>query len=130
MVRAWFWPSRAIARSSRRVMPCCLNWPARSRTKEMPYATLMYVWSGEARAWLGDRESPHGPHPQIGGRIRLSDWVRWLDYRRDIRADFEEDFGEAPGALIGVGIMTDTDNPRAPRRRLGTAIQLVPTAGR
>ncbi|NDH54125.1 MAG: DUF3047 domain-containing protein [Betaproteobacteria bacterium] len=35
---------------------------------------------------------------------------RWLDYERDIRADFEKAFGEPPGALVAVGIMTDTDN--------------------
>jgi hypothetical protein len=34
----------------------------------------------------------------------------WLSYTRDIRADFEKAFGEAPGALLGVGLMTDTDN--------------------
>ena len=37
---------------------------------------------------------------------------RWLDYERDIKADFEMAFGEAPGALVGIGIMTDTDNTR------------------
>jgi Protein of unknown function (DUF3047) len=37
---------------------------------------------------------------------------RWLDYERDIKADFEKAFGEAPGALVGIGIMTDTDNTR------------------
>ena len=35
---------------------------------------------------------------------------RWLDYERNIKADFEQGFGEAPGALVGIGIMTDTDN--------------------
>ena len=35
---------------------------------------------------------------------------QWLDYKRDIRADFEKAFGEPPGALVGIGIMTDTDN--------------------
>ena len=37
---------------------------------------------------------------------------RWLDYERDIKADFQKAFGEAPGALVGIGIMTDTDNTR------------------
>jgi hypothetical protein len=35
---------------------------------------------------------------------------QWLDYERDVRADFEKAFGEAPGALVSIGIMTDTDN--------------------
>jgi hypothetical protein len=38
---------------------------------------------------------------------------QWLDYERDIRADYEKAFGEAPGALVGIGIMTDSDNTRS-----------------
>jgi len=38
---------------------------------------------------------------------------QWLEYERDIRADYERAFGEAPGALVGIAIMTDTDNTRS-----------------
>jgi hypothetical protein len=38
---------------------------------------------------------------------------QWLSYERNIRVDFEKAFGEAPGALIGIGLMTDTDNTRS-----------------
>jgi hypothetical protein len=38
---------------------------------------------------------------------------QWLTYERNIREDFEKAFGEAPGALIGIGLMTDTDNTRS-----------------
>ena len=44
------------------------------------------------------------------GPARLN---QWLDYERDIRADYEKAFGEAPGALLTIGIMTDTDNTRS-----------------
>lgn len=37
---------------------------------------------------------------------------RWLEYERDISADFQQAFGEAPGALVGIGLMTDSDNTR------------------
>ena len=40
----------------------------------------------------------------------------WIDYERDIRADYEKAFGEAPGALVGIGIMTDSDNTRTTTR--------------
>jgi len=80
--------------------------------EEMPYAVLMYVWSNELPVGTiitsprTDRirkivvES--GP-----GRLR-----QWLPYQRDVRADFEHAFGEAPGSLKSIGIMTDTDNTR------------------
>jgi hypothetical protein len=35
---------------------------------------------------------------------------QWLDYERNIRADYVRAFGEAPGALVGIGIMSDSDN--------------------
>jgi hypothetical protein len=38
---------------------------------------------------------------------------RWLDYERDIRADYIRAFGEDPGALTGIAIMTDTDNTQS-----------------
>ncbi|RYF30590.1 MAG: DUF3047 domain-containing protein, partial [Comamonadaceae bacterium] len=41
---------------------------------------------------------------------------QWLDYERDVRADFERAFGEAPGALVGIAIMTDSDNTRSTAR--------------
>lgn len=38
---------------------------------------------------------------------------QWLDYERDIRADCRRVFGEEPGRLLAVGLMTDTDNTRS-----------------
>lgn len=79
----------------------------------MPYATLMYVWANE---------SPPSTllHNARTSRIRKivmesgpGNLGQWLDYERDVRADFEKAFGEPPGALVSIGIMTDSDNTRA-----------------
>ncbi|UUZ69362.1 DUF3047 domain-containing protein [Polaromonas sp. P2-4] len=51
---------------------------------------------------------------------------RWLDYERDIRADYEKAFGEAPGALLAIGIMTDTDNTRSSTLAWYGPVTLVP----
>ena len=83
--------------------------------EEMPYATLMYVWcnqrepgaSSRAREPTASASSSWSPARQLN---------QWLDYERDIRADFERAFGEAPGALVGIGIMTDSDNTRTTAR--------------
>jgi Protein of unknown function (DUF3047) len=78
----------------------------------LPYATLMYVW-GTQRApgsiIVSHRTDRIRKLVLESGPDHLG---RWLDYQRDIKADFEKAFGEAPGALVGVGIMTDTDNTR------------------
>ena len=78
----------------------------------MPYATLMYVWSNKL---------PPGTVVKSGRTDRIRKLVvesgsknlnAWLDYERDVAADFELVFGERPGALVGIGLMTDSDNTR------------------
>ena len=80
--------------------------------EEMPYATLMYVWCNQR---------PVGTviqHPR-SSRVRAivvesgtSRLGQWTVYQRDVKADFERAFGEAPAKLTGVGLMTDSDNTR------------------
>ena len=78
----------------------------------MPYATLMYVWSNH-RAVDSVIVNPRTDRVRKmvveSGPGHLMQWRR---YERDVRADFEKAFGEAPGALVGVAIMTDSDNTR------------------
>lgn len=75
-----------------------------------PYATLMYVY---------DTRSPAGsvvvnPRSDRIRKIVLDGDAaaigRWRDHRRDLAADYRRAFGEDPGPLIAVGVMTDTDN--------------------
>ncbi len=87
---------------------------ARTLTGEpMPYATLMYVW-------CNTREPESIIQSQRTDRIRKivvesgpQNIMQWRDYERDIRADYLRVFGEPPGALVGVAIMTDSDNTRS-----------------
>ena len=79
----------------------------------LPYATLMYVWCN-TRAPGSIIVNPRTDRirklvVESGGK----NLNQWLDYERDIRADFVKAFGEPPGALLGIGIMTDSDNTRA-----------------
>jgi len=78
--------------------------------EEMPYATLMYVWS---------KHRPVGTviHNPRTSRIRKlvvstgeAQLLRWDEHARDLRADFRLAFGEEPGVMVGQGVMSDTDN--------------------
>jgi hypothetical protein len=51
--------------------------------------------------------------------------MRWQDYERNIRADFEQAFGEPPGALVAIGLMTDSDNTRSQTRAWYGDVTLV-----
>ncbi len=81
--------------------------------EEMPYATLMYVWCNQREpgsVQLNSRTDRIRKLVLESGPTRLN---RWIDYERDVRADFIRAFGEPPGRLIAIGIMTDTDNTRS-----------------
>lgn len=81
--------------------------------EEMPYATLMYVWCNTRQPGsviVNPRTDRIRTLVVESGSGRLRQWV---DYERNIRADYEKAFGEPPGALVGIGIMTDSDNTRS-----------------
>ncbi len=81
--------------------------------EDMPYATLMYVWCNTREPGsvvTNPRTDRIRKLVLESGPKRLN---RWLDYERDIRADYRTVFGEEPGRLIAVGIMTDTDNTKS-----------------
>jgi hypothetical protein len=76
----------------------------------LPYATLMYSWCVHCKP----NEIITNPRTD---RIRTKvvetgkqSLGQWKEYDRDIPADFQAAFGEAPGALIAIGVMTDADN--------------------
>lgn len=84
----------------------------------LPYAMLIYVWSNDL---------PVGatlPSPQID-RIRVlvvesgeAGLGRWRSYRRNVLEDYRRVFGEDPGDIVAVGVLTDTDNTQQRARTL------------
>jgi hypothetical protein len=78
--------------------------------EELPYATLVYVW--------GSNEAPGtvvvNPRTDRIRKMVLDSGTRdvgvWRDHVRDVQADFRRAFGEEPGPLRVVALMTDTDN--------------------
>lgn len=78
--------------------------------QELPYATLMYIWENRVpketvisnlhttRIKMVVAESGRG---KIG---------QWCEESRNVYQDFRRAFGEQPGRITAIGIMTDTDN--------------------
>ncbi|MDB5942398.1 MAG: hypothetical protein JWQ13_1964 [Ramlibacter sp.] len=81
--------------------------------EEMPYATLMYVWCNKREPGTVITSARTDRVRKIVVESGATKLNQWLDYERNIRADYERAFGEAPGALVGVAIMTDSDNTRS-----------------
>ena len=76
----------------------------------LPFATLMYVWCNTRPPGTVIFNPRTDRIRKIVVESGAKNLNHWLDYERNIRADFEKAFGEPPGALVGIGIMTDTDN--------------------
>jgi hypothetical protein len=81
--------------------------------EEMPYATLMYVWCNKRPPGSIIRNTRTDRIRKLVVQSGSSGLNQWLDYERDVRADYERVFGEKPGALVGIAIMTDSDNTRS-----------------
>lgn len=79
----------------------------------MPYATLMYVWCNKRKPGTVIANPRTDRIRKLVVESGSGQLNRWLEYERDIRADYERAFGEPPGALVGMAIMTDTDNTRS-----------------
>jgi hypothetical protein len=80
--------------------------------REMPYATLMYIWGGR----LPPGSIVNNPHTDRVRMIIVDSGTRhtgeWRCHERDLRADYRKAFGVDPGKVIAVGLMTDTDNTK------------------
>ena len=75
-----------------------------------PFATLMYVW--DARLPVGTVVvNPRSDRiRKIVVESGESGLRQWRSYRRHLADDFQLAFGEAPGALQAMAVMTDGDN--------------------
>jgi hypothetical protein len=78
----------------------------------LPFAMLIYVWSNQIPVETAL------PSPQID-RIRMvvveqgAEHVgQWRQYRRNVVEDYRRAFGEEPGDIVAVGMLTDSDNTR------------------
>jgi hypothetical protein len=94
--------------------------------QDLPYATLMYVWSTSA--------APGGviPNPHTG-RVQMivvsgqpGDAGQWQSLRRNIAQDYEKVFHEPPGRITGYGLLTDTDNTGTTTRAWYGDVKFVP----
>jgi len=78
-----------------------------------PFATLMYVWDtrAEVDSVVVNRRIDRVRKIVLeSGPAHLG---QWRSYQRDLRDDYRRAFGEDPGALIGVAVMTDSDNTQS-----------------
>jgi len=80
--------------------------------QQLPYAALMYIW-GSRTPKEGITPNPHTSRIRIlvveNGREKLG---TWQEISRNVRDDFVRAFGEEPGSVISVGILTENEDPK------------------
>jgi hypothetical protein len=93
--------------------------------REMPYATLMYIWAGNSPLDSVIENT-------FTSRVKMiavdSGWQhtgQWRKHARDLTADYRTAFGEEPGDVIGIALLTDTDNTKSQVKALYGDIELV-----
>ena len=93
--------------------------------QEMPYATLMYIWSGKSPV---DSIITNAHTSRIKMIVVDSGWDnlgQWHRHQRDLSADYKRAYGEEPGDVIGIALLTDTDNTKSETRAIYGDIELV-----
>jgi Protein of unknown function (DUF3047) len=81
--------------------------------RDAPYATLMYIWSDHVPL---ETVIPSAHTHQVKMLVVASGSEglgRWQSVHRNLAADYKRAFGAAPGRMLGVAVMTDTDNTGA-----------------
>jgi hypothetical protein len=77
---------------------------------EVPGTALNYIWANKAP---GNTIAPNPYAPEAMMIVLQSGNAaagRWMTETRDIVADYRRAFGRPPPPIIGIGLMTDTDN--------------------
>ena len=76
----------------------------------LPYAVLMYIWSDHVDAGSVIRSTHTGRVRMLVVASGASGLGSWQAVRRNLAEDYRRAFGAEPGRVLGVAVMTDTDN--------------------
>jgi hypothetical protein len=96
--------------------------------RELPYATLMYIWSNRERVGTVIA-NPRTRRIQMIVASSGADAVgTWQSLTRNVRTDFVRAFGEEPGPLTAIGVLTDSDNTDGHAEAWYGDIRLEPAA--
>lgn len=93
--------------------------------EDIPYATLMYIWSTTAAPGSVIANPHTGRVQMIVVSGRPGDAGEWQSLRRNIAQDYERVFHEKPGRITAWGLLTDTDNTRSVARAWYGDIQFL-----
>jgi DUF3047 family protein len=77
--------------------------------QRLPYAGVMYIWGSRTPNGHEVRNKYTSRIKMIAVESGRENLGKWLEESRDVAADYRRLFGEEPGKVVSVGIMTETD---------------------
>jgi hypothetical protein len=77
---------------------------------DLPYAVLMYIWTDHVPVDAVIASAHTSQVKMIAVASGRNGLGSWQPVRRNLADDYRRAFGAEPGTLLGVGVMTDTDN--------------------
>lgn len=76
----------------------------------LPYALLMYIWSDHVPVNTVIPSAHTNQVKMLVAATGIQGLGQWQTVKRDLVDDYRRAFGADPGPVLGVAIMTDTDN--------------------
>lgn len=80
--------------------------------RDLPYALLMYIWSDHVPVGTVIPSAHTSQVKMLVVASGVEGLGQWQTVKRNLADDYRQAFGAKPGAIIGVGVMTDSDNTR------------------
>ena len=77
--------------------------------QQLPYAGVMYVWGSKTPKGGEVRNKYTSRIKMIAVESGRANLGRWLEESRNVAEDYRRLFGEEPGRVVSVGIMTEAD---------------------
>jgi hypothetical protein len=78
--------------------------------REPPYAMLMYIWSDQVAVGSIIPSAHTSQVKMLVVASGASGLGTWQSVRRNVAADYRRAYGAEPGPVLGIAVMTDTDN--------------------
>jgi len=78
-----------------------------------PFATLMYLWSEQVAVDTVIASAHTSQVKMLVASSGHSGLGQWQTIQRQLAADYRRAWGREPGPVLGVAVMTDTDNTGA-----------------
>ena len=92
----------------------------------LPFAELMYVWGGKVAAGSITTSAHTSRIKMIAVAADDAGIGRWQSYTRNLVEDYKRAFGEDPGNVTAIELMTDTDNTGGSAEALYGDISVAP----